>query len=66
MSECMQQAGETAFVPAGWHHAVLNVGETISLAVQKSGPGGAYEGRAAAAATAGSESRSDGGENGGP
>ena len=46
MVECVQDAGETMFVPAGWHHAVVNVGETVALAVQKTGPGGPYEGGA--------------------
>jgi hypothetical protein len=59
MSECTQRAGETVFVPAGWHHAVLNLGEVISLAVQKSGPGGAFEGQAAAAAGAGAPSEAE-------
>ena len=59
MSECTQRAGETVFVPAGWHHAVLNLGEVISLAVQKSGPGGAFEGQAAAAAGAGASSEAE-------
>jgi hypothetical protein len=46
MDECIQAAGETVFVPAGYHHAVLNIGETVALAVQKTGPGGPYEGAA--------------------
>lgn len=29
---------------SGWHHGVLNIGETVALAVQRTGPGGAYEG----------------------
>eukprot|EP01043_Picozoa_sp_COSAG02_P037679 COSAG02_NODE_2846_length_7905_cov_14.993378_6_plen_117_part_00 len=46
MHECIQAAGETMFVPPGYHHAVLNIGETVAVAVQKTGPGGAYEGAA--------------------
>jgi hypothetical protein len=46
MHECIQAAGETMFVPPGYHHAVLNIGETVALAVQKTGPGGPYEGAA--------------------
>lgn len=34
MHECVQLAGETMFIPAGWHHAVLNIGETVALAVR--------------------------------
>ena len=34
MHECVQLAGETMFVPAGWHHAVLNIGDTVALAVR--------------------------------
>ena len=49
-SRSIQQPGETVVVPAGWHHAVVNLGETVALAVQKSGPGGPYEGAAAAPA----------------
>eukprot|EP01052_Picozoa_sp_SAG31_P036641 SAG31_NODE_4606_length_3098_cov_8.299100_4_plen_54_part_00 len=42
--ECIAHAGETAIVPPGWHHAVVNLGETIALAVQRTGPGGPFEG----------------------
>ena len=50
VQECIQRAGEAIYIPAGWHHAVVNIGETVALAVQKSGPGGAWEGTAVSTA----------------
>jgi hypothetical protein len=32
--ECWQNAGELLYVPEGWHHATLNYGETIGIALQ--------------------------------
>ena len=32
--ECIQQAGEVLFVPAGWHHATLNLADSVGLAVE--------------------------------
>ena len=29
--ECVQQAGDVLFVPAGWAHAVLNTGENVTV-----------------------------------
>ena len=40
------------YIPPGWHHAVVTVGETVALAVQRSGPGGLYEGGGSAAVDA--------------
>jgi hypothetical protein len=32
--ECVQNAGEVLFVPTGWLHAVLNMEDSIGLAVE--------------------------------
>ncbi|KAL0019101.1 hypothetical protein WJX77_004127 [Trebouxia sp. C0004] len=29
--ECVQEAGETIFVPSGWHHTVENIEDTLSI-----------------------------------
>ena len=39
--ECVQRAGETLYLPSGWKHATLNIGETIGVGGQS-----AYEARA--------------------
>jgi hypothetical protein len=31
---CLQQTGEVLFVPWGWVHATMNIGETIGVGVQ--------------------------------
>lgn len=28
---CLQEAGETIFVPSGWHHTVMNLEDTLSI-----------------------------------
>jgi hypothetical protein len=32
--QCMQEAGEVMYVPESWLHAVINVGDTVSVAGQ--------------------------------
>ena len=32
--ECNQQAGDILYVPSGWHHATINVGDTAGIALQ--------------------------------
>ena len=32
--DCLQEAGEAVYVPAGWLHATLNIGETIGAGGQ--------------------------------
>ena len=32
--ECVQQAGEVMFVPAEWHHGILNLEDSVGVAVQ--------------------------------
>ena len=36
--ECVQEAGEVVVVPAGWHHATLNLAESVGLAVELGPP----------------------------
>ena len=33
--ECMQHPGEVMYVPEGWYHAVINVGDTVAVAGQR-------------------------------
>ena len=33
-AQCVQHPGEIAYVPAGWYHGTLNVGQTVSIAQQ--------------------------------
>jgi histone arginine demethylase JMJD6 len=35
---CTQRAGEVLFVPTGWSHAVLNVEDSIGVAVEVRSP----------------------------
>lgn len=37
--QCVQRAGELVFVPAGMHHAVVNLGETLGVSLQHNGFG---------------------------
>jgi hypothetical protein len=40
LQECVQHANETMYVPQDWHHAVLNLGETVAIGGQmRSGDG---------------------------
>jgi hypothetical protein len=32
--ECTQEAGDILFVPQGWHHAVINLADTLAAAVE--------------------------------
>ena len=36
--ECVQEAGEVVFEPAGWHHATLNLADSVGLAVELGPP----------------------------
>lgn len=35
MSSCLQRAGDVVYLPAGWKHATLNVGETLAIGEQR-------------------------------
>ena len=32
--ECVQEAGEVIFIPAGWHHATLNLDTSVGMALE--------------------------------
>lgn len=34
--ECVQRAGDVLYVPAGWYHATINLGDTIAVAQRRS------------------------------
>jgi hypothetical protein len=34
MAQCVQEAGDVLFVPSGWHHAVLNLQESVAIAIE--------------------------------
>ena len=34
--ECIQRAGDVVYVPAGWYHATVNLGDTIAVAQRRS------------------------------
>ena len=34
-TSCLQRAGDVVYLPAGWKHATLNVGETIAVGEQQ-------------------------------
>ena len=38
LHECVQEAGDLLYVPGGWHHSVLNLMDSVSLAVQVGAP----------------------------
>ncbi len=38
LRECVQEAGDLLYVPGGWHHSVLNLMDSVSLAVQVGAP----------------------------
>jgi len=38
--QCVQGVGDIAYIPAGWYHGTLNVGETVSVAQQDGGDAG--------------------------
>jgi len=40
--QCVQLPGEFLYVPEGWSHAVLNLGETVAVAQQQKVPHGEY------------------------
>ena len=31
--ECMQEPGDLIYVPEAWYHAVVNIGEVLSIAI---------------------------------
>lgn len=35
MLSCLQRAGDVVYLPAGWKHATLNVGETLAIGEQR-------------------------------
>jgi ribosomal protein L16 Arg81 hydroxylase len=36
--ECVQEAGDTMYLPAGWSHLTVNIGETIGIGGQAALP----------------------------
>ena len=35
--DCVQEAGTILFIPSGWHHATINLEDTIGIAIELGG-----------------------------